>query len=264
MRLKRPISQKIIVLATLKNWCPLIVRCPSQFALIISEILRRNCLETRLYSLSGLSRSYAVRAMRKKFLDNSKSNSSFFGYVLEKGVRMRPGGMEGGIPWKMSFMAWRVFRNKVPTDDVLSRFGFNVVSRCFCCNDPKQCTLQRVFCTGDVAREVWTYFGQTLGVRLHMYGIRQVRYDWWGRESGRCNRLIKFIKERLPMLVIWKLWKMAWLVSLPPIGSLCSERQKVLVLESSDSEGQAGVSSKRLVEVNYWAPEFGKVLKKRA
>nr|GMD70291.1 uncharacterized protein LOC109162453 [Ipomoea batatas] len=79
-----------------------------------------------------------------------------------------------GIPWKMSFMAWRVFRNKVPTDDVLSRFGFNVVSRCFCCNDPKQCTLQHVFCTGDVAREVWTYFGQTLGVRLHMYGIRQV------------------------------------------------------------------------------------------
>nr|GMD60016.1 uncharacterized protein LOC109173561 [Ipomoea batatas] len=112
---------------------------------------------------------------------------------------MRPGGMEGGIPWKMSFMAWRVFRNKVPTDDVLSRFGFNVVSRCFCCNDPKQCTLQRVFCTGDVvAREVWTYFGQTLGVRLHMYGIRQVRYDWWGRESGRCNRL--------PVLVIWELW----------------------------------------------------------
>lgn len=85
-----------------------------------------------------------------------------------------------GIPWKMSFMAWRVFRNKVQTDDVLSRFGFNVVSRCFCCNDPKQCTLQHVFCTGDVAREVWTYFGQTLGVRLHMYGIRQVCYDWWG------------------------------------------------------------------------------------
>nr|GMD60015.1 uncharacterized protein LOC109162453 [Ipomoea batatas] len=51
---------------------------------------------------------------------------------------------------------------------------------------------------GDVAREVWTYFGQTLGVRLHMYGIRQVCYDWWGRESGRCNRL--------PVLVIWELW----------------------------------------------------------
>lgn len=91
-------------------------------------------------------------------------------------------------------------------------------------------------------------------------GLGRCAMTGGGRESGRCNRLIKFIKERLPVLVIWELWVQytssrygsggfLWLGSFLrlsrvylnallenglsgslslQIGSLCSERQKGL------------------------------------
>ncbi|XP_019178136.1 PREDICTED: uncharacterized protein LOC109173355 [Ipomoea nil] len=35
------------------------------------------------------------------------------------------------LPFKVSFLAWRVFRQRLPTDDILARFGHVIVSRCW-------------------------------------------------------------------------------------------------------------------------------------
>ncbi|XP_031096877.1 uncharacterized protein LOC116001124 [Ipomoea triloba] len=108
------------------------------------------------------------------------------------------------VPWKMAFMAWRVFKRKAPIDDVLVRFGYQMVSRCNCCVVPTSCTLQHVFCTGEVAKEVWGYFGRSLGMSVQPRTLEQICYHWWGRKVK--NRLEKFMIERLPIVIIWELW----------------------------------------------------------
>nr|GMD04266.1 uncharacterized protein LOC109173561 [Ipomoea batatas] len=74
----------------------------------------------------------------------------------------------------MSLMAGRIFRERVPIDDVLRRFGYNIVSKCVCCNNPNICDLQHVFCTGETAKEVWAYFMKSLGMGNQIRGVRQV------------------------------------------------------------------------------------------
>nr|GMD04665.1 uncharacterized protein LOC109162453 [Ipomoea batatas] len=108
------------------------------------------------------------------------------------------------VPWKMVFLSWRVFKRKVPVDDVLSRFGYHLASRCYCCETPSECTLQHVFCTGDAAKDVWGYFGRSLGFNIQNRCLEQVCYKWWGRRVK--NRLENFIIQRLPMVIIWELW----------------------------------------------------------
>ncbi|XP_031095329.1 uncharacterized protein LOC115999629 [Ipomoea triloba] len=108
------------------------------------------------------------------------------------------------VPWKISFLAWRVFKRKVPMDDVLVRFGYSLVSKCNCCIAPALCTLQHVFCAGEVATEVWGYFAATLGIKIQIRSLAQVCYSWWSKKKQ--NRLERFIVERLPMLIIWGLW----------------------------------------------------------
>lgn len=61
-----------------------------------------------------------------------------------------------------------------------------------------------MFCTGDVAREVWEYFAATLGKKIQIRSLAQVCYSWWSKK--RQNRLERYIAERLPMLIIWGLW----------------------------------------------------------
>ncbi|XP_019166699.1 PREDICTED: uncharacterized protein LOC109162453 [Ipomoea nil] len=108
------------------------------------------------------------------------------------------------VPWKMAFLSWRVFKRKIPMDDVLIRFGFNVVSRCSCCSSPTLSSLQHVFCRGEIAREVWGYFAKSLGINLQIRYLEQVCYSWWGRKVK--NRLERFIVQRLPMIIIWEIW----------------------------------------------------------
>ncbi|XP_019178346.1 PREDICTED: uncharacterized protein LOC109173561 [Ipomoea nil] len=108
------------------------------------------------------------------------------------------------IPWKMAFLAWRVFKRKVPLDDILTRFGYNIVSACCCCQRPKSCTLQHVFCTGEAARAVWSFFANSLGMSLQVRSLQHICYQWWKRRRG--NRLEKFMVDRLPVIIIWELW----------------------------------------------------------
>lgn len=38
----------------------------------------------------------------------------------------------GRLPFKISFFFWRVWRQRIPTDDVLKRIRVHVVSKCYC------------------------------------------------------------------------------------------------------------------------------------
>lgn len=109
-----------------------------------------------------------------------------------------------GVPWKMSFLAWRVFRKKMPMDDVLRRMGYSTVSKCSCCVSPGCETIQHVFGMGDTAKQVWDYFAKSMGTEIQVRSERHVCYEWWNLKFK--NRMMKYITERLPTLILWELW----------------------------------------------------------
>nr|GME14058.1 uncharacterized protein LOC109147873 [Ipomoea batatas] len=109
-----------------------------------------------------------------------------------------------GLPWKMSFLAWRVFKCKLPVDDVLIRMGFQIVSKCSCCVHPGSSSLNHIFGMGETARQVWDYFSKSMGLGIKVRSARHVCYEWWLK--GIKNRMRKFVADRLPVLILWELW----------------------------------------------------------
>ncbi|KAH0730228.1 hypothetical protein KY289_001416 [Solanum tuberosum] len=50
-----------------------------------------------------------------------------------------------GMPFKMAFMMWRMWKFKIPVDDRLRRWGLKGPSRCWCCDKPDQEILSHLF-----------------------------------------------------------------------------------------------------------------------
>lgn len=57
------------------------------------------------------------------------------------------------LPFKISFLVWRLVQKKLPFDDTIGRFGINSVSMCFCCNIKKRETIQHV--DSEAAVHLW-------------------------------------------------------------------------------------------------------------
>ncbi|XP_060182018.1 uncharacterized protein LOC132611633 [Lycium barbarum] len=70
------------------------------------------------------------------------------------------------LPFKIAFLNWRVMRKKLPLDDIVSKFGQNIVSRCNCCPNPQSETLDHLFVHGDIAKNIWQYFANSLGIKI--------------------------------------------------------------------------------------------------
>ncbi|XP_019159332.1 PREDICTED: uncharacterized protein LOC109156012 [Ipomoea nil] len=143
-----------------------------------------------------------------------KPTGGGFNFKSAKGLmrqhRNREGGLwckkiwNKGITWKMSFLAWRVFKKKLPVDDVLRKMGYQTVSKCPCCVKPGCDTLQHIFGMGDTAHQVWDYFSRAMGARILIRSERHVCYEWWMMAFK--NRMFKFMADRLPILILWELW----------------------------------------------------------
>nr|GLL49700.1 uncharacterized protein LOC109173561 [Ipomoea trifida] len=62
---------------------------------------------------------------------------------------------------------------------------------CFCCSEPKFCSLQHLFCIEEVAAQVWDYFAKSMGLRVKRDGVMQTCYDWWkGVPQGCCGIIV--------------------------------------------------------------------------
>ncbi|XP_019183928.1 PREDICTED: uncharacterized protein LOC109178830 [Ipomoea nil] len=109
------------------------------------------------------------------------------------------------LPFKVSFLAWRVFRGRLPTDDILARSGHAIVSRCRCCPAPVPESIDHIFYSGETARAVWRYVLASLGLYLRHRSLRTLIAGWG--QAGARNPLLSFVVCRLPYLVLWELWK---------------------------------------------------------
>nr|XP_009782237.1 PREDICTED: uncharacterized protein LOC104231013 [Nicotiana sylvestris] len=106
------------------------------------------------------------------------------------------------VPFKISFLAWRMLRKKLLLDDALFKFGNPMVSKCHCCIAPKYETQQHVFIDSEVAIKLWRSFGGPLGIRHHNRPIREVLQIWFGTKP--VNRIHKMIFNITPWPYVGK------------------------------------------------------------
>ncbi|XP_060216516.1 uncharacterized protein LOC132643998 [Lycium barbarum] len=79
-----------------------------------------------------------------------------------------------GLPFKISFFFWRLWKCKLPVGDIVRRIGIDTEGKCYYC-DPKQCeTVDHLFVTGKIASQVWRYVKPAVGITTTMLQVKQV------------------------------------------------------------------------------------------
>lgn len=73
-----------------------------------------------------------------------------------------------GLPFKISFFLWRIWKGKVPTNDLWRRGGYMIVSKCWCCLPPHEDSFQYLFLMSDTAMKVWETFIQVAGSLINL------------------------------------------------------------------------------------------------
>nr|XP_016479791.1 PREDICTED: uncharacterized protein LOC107801042 [Nicotiana tabacum] len=109
-----------------------------------------------------------------------------------------------GLPLKISFFIWKLWRGKVPTDDLWRRNGHLTVSKFWCCLPPQEETLQHIFLASPTASRVWKVFLQAAGVMVNLVQIHQVIRAWW---SANCCAKLRPLFQVAPTFNFWELWK---------------------------------------------------------
>ncbi|XP_073037198.1 uncharacterized protein [Primulina eburnea] len=102
----------------------------------------------------------------------------------------------------MSFFLWRFWHQWLPVDDVLQHRGFELASKCQCCEMPE--TFTHIFIDSPIARSVWHFFGAVFRVRIPLTSDFRLFLSAWKRHPGWTPR--GHVKEFLPFIVLWFLW----------------------------------------------------------
>ncbi|WMV45629.1 hypothetical protein MTR67_039014 [Solanum verrucosum] len=77
------------------------------------------------------------------------------------------------IPFKCSFLLWRTIRGKIPTNEKLASFGIEP-SECYCCHSPGADTIDHIFNSGNLAKNVWKFFAIPLGIPTDFLPLRSM------------------------------------------------------------------------------------------
>lgn len=109
-----------------------------------------------------------------------------------------------GLPFKISFFLWKVWKAKLPLDDFLRRIGFSIASKCWCCADPKEETLVHLFFLSNAATTVWRYFLPKAGIQLEGLSLHQAITKCW---TTPVIPRLKSVLQALPACIMWELWK---------------------------------------------------------
>lgn len=109
-----------------------------------------------------------------------------------------------GLPFKIAFFMWKVWRNKLPLDEFFRRLGYQMASKCWCCADPLEETTQHLFFTSYAANKVWRYYLGHAGIVTEGLTLHQAIIKCW---TADVVPRLKPILQALPSVIVWELWK---------------------------------------------------------
>uniref|UniRef100_M1BXK5 RNase H family protein n=1 Tax=Solanum tuberosum TaxID=4113 RepID=M1BXK5_SOLTU len=107
-----------------------------------------------------------------------------------------------GLPFKISFFLWRVWRKRIPTDDVLKKMKINMVSKCYCCNVGEEETIQHLFLTAPIAQQLWNHFASCAGINIEGLHLQQLITTWW---DWPAKHKVKQMLNAMPAIIMWEL-----------------------------------------------------------
>ncbi|XP_060170736.1 uncharacterized protein LOC132601678 [Lycium barbarum] len=111
---------------------------------------------------------------------------------------------EKGLPIKISFFMWRVWKGRISTDDILKRMMINIPSRYWCCEEHKEETVGHLFITSSITVKLWKFFASCVGIPTDGVGLHQMIMAWWSAETKL--KLQPRYRE-IPAVIMWSLWK---------------------------------------------------------
>lgn len=109
-----------------------------------------------------------------------------------------------GIPFKISFLVWRIWFGKIPVASLLHRWNLDYSSGCRCCATAVEETIEHLFLKGEAATRIWNYFRYALGILDPMLNLKQSIRLWWNVEG---NSRVKLVCQAIPNFILWFLWK---------------------------------------------------------
>ncbi|XP_027182270.1 uncharacterized protein LOC113780688 [Coffea eugenioides] len=104
------------------------------------------------------------------------------------------------LPLKVSFFMLRLLMERFPVPDRLYKLGFQLPSKCFCCHSSSQESIEHLFSNGDIASEVWNYFGGACGLEFPASSLRPRIVSWW--LSSHDSEIRRFIGHIIPSIVV--------------------------------------------------------------
>ncbi|XP_060212008.1 uncharacterized protein LOC132639585 [Lycium barbarum] len=109
-----------------------------------------------------------------------------------------------GVPFKISFFFWRLWKYKIPVGEVVRRIGIDTEATCYCCDHRQYETVDHLFVTGNIATKVWTYVKTVAGITTQFQQVRQLLQVWWNTD---CPSKFRPIFKAIPMVTMWQIWK---------------------------------------------------------
>lgn len=100
------------------------------------------------------------------------------------------------LPFKFSFLAWRIWHGKAPVAVMMNTWIPNTSQLCNCCTSSEAESIEHLFLRGEVANTVWNYFGRGTGITVSFAQLKQTV------KNGGMKRVITDYRlySRLPLL----------------------------------------------------------------
>ncbi|XP_027103043.1 uncharacterized protein [Coffea arabica] len=106
------------------------------------------------------------------------------------------------LPSKISFFMLRLLYGRLPLMDVLHKFKVLGLSRCFCCSlNPSPGTINHVFCTGEMAKQVWGCFEGLIGGFSAAFTVRHKEISLPDNSQVDFFDMIAWLRSKI---VIWE------------------------------------------------------------
>ncbi|XP_015159786.1 uncharacterized protein [Solanum tuberosum] len=109
-----------------------------------------------------------------------------------------------GLPFKINFFLWRVWKRKIATDDNLKKMRINIASRCWCCDRKEKETMTHLFLIAPIANMLWRYFSLFAGINIEGMRLQQLIISWWKQKA---IPKLQSIYRAIPTIIMWSLWK---------------------------------------------------------
>ncbi|XP_075087578.1 uncharacterized protein LOC142169594 [Nicotiana tabacum] len=99
---------------------------------------------------------------------------------------------------------FKLWRQKIATDDMWRRQGKMVMSRYWCCQQPQEESIEHIFVTSPTASKVWNVFMGAAGITVQLIQLKQIIRHWW---YAQCCPKLKPLFQAVQAIITWELLK---------------------------------------------------------